>query len=203
MRPRCISDEAILDAARACLLARGPSATVGEIAAQLGVSGPAILKRFGTKEKLITQALISEAPPDLSSGPAPGPWKPQLVAVLLAIERVLQQAVPQLATRRAGGVKASEWVSQDHPRMARRSLRAWLEAARVSHGLAHAELETAADLMVSLVEARGFLGWVEPAWRDSGDEWATRAVDALFGEPARVAPVAAVRRTFRTAKGMR
>jgi len=197
LRPRCISDEAILDAARACLLARGPSATVGEIAAQLGVSGPAILKRFGTKEKLIIQALSSEAPPDLSQGPGNGPWRPQLVAVLLTIERVLQQAVPQLATRRAGGVKASEWVSQDHPRMARRNLRAWLESARISHGLAHAELETAADLLVSLVEARGFLGWVEPTWRDAGDDWATRAVDALFGQPT---PVEARRQPSRTDK---
>jgi AcrR family transcriptional regulator len=177
-----VSDEAILDAARTCLLARGPSATVGEIAARLGVSGPAILKRFGTKENLVARALLSEAPPDLSQGPEPGPLRPQLVAVLLHIERLLLEAVPRVATLRAGGVKASQWLSRNHPRMARRSLLGWLECARRSHDLSHRDLEAAADLLVSLVEARGFLAWIEPTWLDADDQWATRAVDALFGE---------------------
>jgi len=181
MRPRTVSDEEILKAARTCLLTHGPSVAVATIAKRVGITGPAVLKRFGTKERLVNRALLSEAPPDLSSGPKPGPLRPQLVAILLTIERLLYQAAPRLATLRAGGVVASRLWAKAHPRLARRNLLAWLEAARRTHGLAHSDMETAADLLVSLVEARGFLAWIEPTWVGTGDAWAAKAVDALFG----------------------
>ena len=181
MRPRSVSDQEILDAAQACLLAHGPSVAVNVIGERVGISGPAVLKRFGSKENLVARALLSEAPPDLSQGPTSGPLRPQLIAMLLHIERLLLQAAPKLATLRAGGVVASRWLAKPHPRVARRNLLAWLEQARHSHGLSHADLEAAADLLISLVEARGFLAWVEPTWVDAGDSWAARAVDALFG----------------------
>jgi hypothetical protein len=65
--------------------------------------------------------------------------------------------------------------------VARRGLRHWIERAQRSHGLAHPDPETAADLLISLVEARGFISWVEPTWVDAGNEWAPRAVTAVFG----------------------
>ena len=181
MRPRTVTDEDILDAARTCLLDSGPSVTVAAIAERLGVSGPAVLKRFGSKENLVMRALLSEPPPDLSRGPDPGPLRAQLVETLLHTERLLLGAAPKLATLRAGGVKASQWLDKPHPRKARESLRGWLEKARKTHGLSHPDLDAAADLLISLVEARGFLSWVEPTWVEPGDEWASRAVDALFG----------------------
>jgi len=181
MRPRTVSDKNILEAARTCLLDNGPSVTVAAIAERLGVSGPAILKRFGSKENLVMRALLSEPPPDLSNGPGAGPLRAQLVETLLHTERLLLGAVPRLATLRAGGTKASQWLDKPHPRRARASLRGWLEKARKTHGLSHPDLEAAADLLISLVEARGFLSWVEPTWVEPGDAWASRAVDALFG----------------------
>lgn len=183
MRPRTVTDEDILDAARACLLDSGPSVSVAAIGERLGITGPAVLKRFGSKENLVMRALLSEPPPDLSHGPDPGPLRAQLVETLLHIERLLLGAAPKLATMRAGGVKASQWLDRPHPRMARESLRSWLEKARRTHGLSHTDLDAAADLLISLVEARGFLSWVEPTWVEPGDEWASRAVDALFGVP--------------------
>lgn len=181
MRPRSVSDDDILEAARACLLAHGPAVSMSVIGKKVGISGPGVLKRFGSKEELVVRALLSEVPPDLSRGPQSGPLAPQLVALLLSTERRLRQAAPRLATLRAGGVTASKWIGQPRPRLARRSLRGWLEQAQRSHGLAHPDLETAADLLISLVEARGFLSWVEPTWVDAGTEWAARAVTAVFG----------------------
>lgn len=212
MRPRSVSDDDILAAARVCLFARGPSATIEEIAKRVGVSGPAVLKRFGSKEKLVMRALVSEAPPDLSHGPEPGDLRPQLLRVLLHIERMLRQAAPALATMRAGGANVSQWIVNAPPRLARRHVRAWLEQARHSHGLTHPDLETASDLLCSLVEARGFLSWIEPTWVDGEDAWAGRAVDVVFGglqEPAvtrhslrapKVAAKRAPRRAPRTAR---
>jgi len=182
MRPRTVSDEQIIDAARACLLAHGPSVAVTTIGERLGISGPAVLKRFGTKENLVTRALISETPPDFSQGPEPGALRPQLIGILLHIERLLLEAAPRLATMRAGGVRASQWLDRPHPRRARENLLGWLEKARKAHGLTHPDLDAAADLLISLVEARGFLAWVEPTWVEPGEEWAERAVDALFGK---------------------
>jgi AcrR family transcriptional regulator len=183
MRPRLVSDEEILDAAQACLLAHGPSVAVNVIGERVGISGPAVLKRFGSKENLVTRALLSESPPDLSRGPRPGPLQPQLVAVLLHIERLLLKAAPKLATLRAGGIVASRWLAKPHPQVARRNLLSWLKQAGRTHNLNHVDLETAADLLISLVEARGFLAWVEPTWVEPGELWATRAARALFGEP--------------------
>ena len=180
MRPRQVSDEAILEAARNCLLRDGPGVAIARIAEQVGVSAPAVLKRFGTKEQLVTRALLSEAPPDLSPGPDPGALRPQLVAIMLRIEPLVMNAVPRLATSRARGIQGSQWLAKPHPSMARRNLLAWLRKARASHQLRHPDLESAANLLVSLVEARGFLKWVDPAWVKPGRAWAARAVDAIF-----------------------
>jgi AcrR family transcriptional regulator len=180
MRPRRVSDDAILEAARCCLLRDGPGVAIARIAEQVGVSAPAVLKRFGTKEQLVTRALLSEAPPDLSRGPDPGPLRPQLVAIMLRIEPLVMNAVPRLATSRARGIQGSHWLAKPHPSMARRNLLAWLKKARASHELRHPDLEAAANLLVSLVEARGFLSWVDPAWVKPGRAWAAHAVDAIF-----------------------
>jgi len=182
MRPRSVTDEDIIDAARACLLDVGPAVSVAAIGQRLGITGPAVLKRFGSKENLVMRALLSEPPPDLSHGPGSGPLRTQLVETLLHIERLLLGAAPKLATMRAGGVRASQWLDKPHPRKARESLRGWLVKARKTHRLSHPDLDAAADLLISLVEARGFLAWVEPTWVETGDDWACRAVDALFGD---------------------
>jgi AcrR family transcriptional regulator len=182
MRPRRVSDDEILEVARTCLVRYGPAVPITTIAQRLGISGPAVLKRFGTKEQLVTRALLSEAPPDLSQGPEPGPLRPQLVALLLRIERLLLTAAPRLATLRAGGVRGSQWLGEPHPRKARRSLLVWLKKARASHRLSHRDLDAAADLLVSAAEARGFLAWVDPSWVKLGRVWATRTVDAVFGD---------------------
>ena len=198
MRPRLVSDDEILEAARTCLVAHGPSVALSVIGARLGISGPAVLKRFGSKENLVTRALLSEPPPDFSHGPEPGPLRPQLIAILLHTERLLLEAVPRLATMRARGVRASEWLDRPHPRKARGSLLTWLKKARCTHRLVHPDLEAAADLLVSAAEARGFLAWVEPSWVEHGDGWAARAVDALFIE--RTPPVPKGRAGTRTSQ---
>jgi hypothetical protein len=77
--------------------------------------------------------------------------------------------------------------------MACRNLLACLKKPRVSHQLRHADLKVAANLLVSLVEARGFLSWVDPAWVKRGRSWAARAVDAIFPD-LRTQPRATVAR---------
>ena len=67
-RPRQVSDEDILSAARKCFLEHGGSVSTSVIAKSLGISQPALFRRFGTKEKLMIEALL----------PKPSEWPDEL-----------------------------------------------------------------------------------------------------------------------------
>ena len=56
-RPRTVSDEDVLAAARKVFLARGPGAPVSDIAARVGLSQPALFRRFGDKNEILRRAL--------------------------------------------------------------------------------------------------------------------------------------------------
>ncbi len=57
MRPQTVSNEIILETARKIFIENGPHASVEMIAQKLGLSQPALFKRFGTKRKLMIEAL--------------------------------------------------------------------------------------------------------------------------------------------------
>jgi AcrR family transcriptional regulator len=59
-RPVSISDEQILDAARALFTEKGPRATTAEIAERAGVSEGTLFKRFGNKAGLHKVAMTSD-----------------------------------------------------------------------------------------------------------------------------------------------
>lgn len=59
-RPVSISDEQILDAARAVFTEKGPRATTAEIAERAGVSEGILFKRFGSKAGLHKVAMSSD-----------------------------------------------------------------------------------------------------------------------------------------------
>lgn len=56
-RPQKVSDEEIIEAARACILEFGPAVPTSTIAERVDVSAQALLKRFGGKDNLVTAAL--------------------------------------------------------------------------------------------------------------------------------------------------
>ena len=56
-RPRTISDEQIVDAAREAFLEHGFTATTAEIARRAGISEGIIFKRFGSKEELFARTV--------------------------------------------------------------------------------------------------------------------------------------------------
>lgn len=64
-RPRTVSDEEILAAARTIIRRHGPAAPVEAIAAEVGVSQQAVLKRFGTKDALLIAVLRPDPSPAL------------------------------------------------------------------------------------------------------------------------------------------
>jgi AcrR family transcriptional regulator len=100
-RPKQISDEEILEVARECFLTNGISVSAQTIADRVGLSQPALFKRFGTKEELVFQAL---RPPErlpvldwLETVPTPGPFEPQIKELLGRIWETLQFILPRIA----------------------------------------------------------------------------------------------------------
>jgi AcrR family transcriptional regulator len=57
-RPRTISDESLLDAARSVFLEKGYQAPVSEIARRAGVSSATVFLRFETKEHLFVAVIV-------------------------------------------------------------------------------------------------------------------------------------------------
>lgn len=85
-RPQTVSDSQILNTALECFLQHGPEVSTETIARRLNVSGQALLKRFGTKQKLMVAALkqvmLSSSVPELLSGPDDRPVEIQLTELL-------------------------------------------------------------------------------------------------------------------------
>ncbi len=81
-RPQTVSDTQILNTALECFLQHGPEVSTETIARQLNVSPQALLKRFGTKQKLMMSALkqvmLSSSVPELLAEPDDRPVEQQL-----------------------------------------------------------------------------------------------------------------------------
>lgn len=61
-RPRLVSDQQILEATRVAVLEKGAQVSLDAVGEQLGITSPALIKRFGTRQNLLLSALS----PDIS-----------------------------------------------------------------------------------------------------------------------------------------
>ena len=144
-RPRSHSDEEILDAARVCFLAHGPSVSIATIGAQLGLSGPALLHRFGSKKRLLIAAMC----PDPSELPVRALQQPlderpiteQLRDIAEEVTAHMRRIMPHIVVLRAAGISPLEaWSRYEAPPplILHRALSAWLGRAleKLRHRLA-------------------------------------------------------------------
>lgn len=181
-RPRTVTDDAILEATRAAISALGPTVSLREIAARVGLTAPALLKRMGSRDALIERAALPDAPPvvqRMRGGPEPGPTRPQLVSLLRDASATFAHFSPSLLARyaQAGPVYAS--AAPNPFRATREALAGWLLACRP--GLGPAAAAGLADALLGAVEARGLLDHIGgPATLDDGEDWVARLVDALW-----------------------
>src|SRR5262245_35631904 len=93
-RPKEVTNEQIVAAARRCFLKRGAGVSTGVIARELGVSHTTVFNRFGSKKALMVAAL---GPPEtvpwvaaLESGPDERPVRDQLVELGKAMSAYVQ-----------------------------------------------------------------------------------------------------------------
>jgi len=84
-RPRRVSDEEVLSSVRRAVLEHGPSVSMDHIAAELGVTPPAIFRRFGSRNELLIAALKpDEEPSFLAALAAQAGARPLLAAGRIA-----------------------------------------------------------------------------------------------------------------------
>lgn len=165
-RPRLISDEQILATMRETVLEHGPHVSLDAVAAKLHVTGPALLKRFGSRRALMIQALRPPESPELLSllarAPDARPLDQQLDEVLGALWDFITEVLPCIAALRESGIPHDEVfdVKRDSPARFIKLLHRWLEQAR-DRGLVEGEgLEAAATAMLGAVQTRVFTAHV-------------------------------------------
>lgn len=165
-RPRETSDEAILEVAREAFLKEGAGASTIAMARRLGVSQPALFKRFGSKQALMVAALRVPEPAvfaRIEAGPRPDePLQAQLEEIGEALLRYLVEVVRAVAILRGAGLREGEIFEGERPwpRRLHDGMAAWFRAA--THGQADGDA-----LALAFV---GALSQVRFMWSVAGEE---------------------------------
>ena len=189
MRPRQVSDQDILDAARDCFLEHGASCATTVIAERVGLSQAALFKRFGTKQNLMVQAL---GPPEklpwlevIHEGPDDRPVDEQLREIARLIARFFEHKLPeiQILLRAVDPELVREHVIKRGPLPTMMALHGWLVRAR-ERGLVREDLDiqTVMYAMVGGLHSHGMLarmsGGAMP--QRPSDEHADALIDELW-----------------------
>lgn len=173
-RPRTVSDRDALDRARACIVEHGPGVTLSVLSRAIGLSPPALIKRFASKEQLVFRALLPDGPPVWTAALAGPLDEKTLASALRQMCAEFRQVGPALAALRMSPMAVSERFPPGGvgpAAAARRQMAAWLATS------GHRDCDVKADLLVGAAEARGFLTWVGPQMletpgsTDSDEAW--------------------------------
>ncbi len=164
-RPRLITDEQILSTTRACVLQRGAHVSLDTVAEKLGVTGPALLKRFGSRQELLLQAL---RPPtsmpfaqDWLEGPDDRPLDHQLDGLFTNVFAFFEEVVPCVAALRESGIPHDKVFDKKHtPISVIRLMARWVELG-VERGFVESDSpETVATAMLGALQTRAFTAHV-------------------------------------------
>lgn len=177
-RPRQVSDDQILDAARE-LLTEDPSTSTVSIAERVGLSQAALFKRFGTKLGLIRRALDLPEAPDwvavCEAGPDERPVREQLCEIGAELDRFFQRVVPRIAAMKAIGIDLRALFHGQQappPVVGHRALMGWFERAMDRGLLRRTDAGGAALALMGSFQSRAFWQHVGGAWFPpaSGDD---------------------------------
>ena len=162
-RPRQVTNEQILSTTRECVFELGPQVSLDIVAERLGVTSPALLKRFKSRQKLMLESLrpSSELPfrESFGAGPDPKtPFEPQLEALFVAFFDFFTELVPRIVALRESGIPHSKVFDDGRtsPVSGIRALTKWLQQAAEA-GLVKTEAaESAATAMLGALTTRAF-----------------------------------------------
>ncbi len=192
-RPRQVLDEEILEVARACFIEHGASVSTEAIAARLGVSGPALLKRFGSKRELLKAAFsVGTTPPwaqqwlqKVEAGPDEREIPVQILELSLAIDGFFRKMVPAFAVLREAGLTPEELrgSGKDSPPVRSHKMMAgWFRRAQEQGRLRAGDCDVMASLFLSGLQHRYFLAHVSGLHipTEEEDPWLERMVNIFW-----------------------
>lgn len=158
-RPRLVTDEQILSTMRAAVLEHGPTVSLELVSDRLGVTSPALLKRFGTRQHLMLEALKPPEEPtwvkehrDVDDRPLAA----QLEDLFTDIWEFAADVVPCVMALRESGIDVEHWQKAAGPGPLRglAALVHWLGRAKAKGLVAGDDLETAAYTMLGALHLR-------------------------------------------------
>jgi AcrR family transcriptional regulator len=186
-RPRLVSDEQILTATRTAVVEKGAQVSLDAVAQQLGISSPALIKRFGTRQNLLLAALspnlesldaIFERPVDDS------PIEGQLGAVIARLAHYFLETMPHLMTLRECGIShdvLQERIKAPIPLKAVTGLKRWLGSLHARELIEGDMLETVAMAVVGAVMTRVISAHLaQQAWPPKAQRKFQTELAALF-----------------------
>jgi AcrR family transcriptional regulator len=189
-RPREVTDEEILAAARRCFVARGAGVTAAEIGRELGVSHTTLFNRFGSKEGLMLAAL---GPPKdipwiaaLNDGPDKRPIRDQMLAHAKVIAAYFQELQAGLGVLQAAGIDASKAYKvrkgEAPPVQAFRAFVGWLERAQKAGRLGECDVEALASTILAALHGWAFTARVcgESTSAAAGERYVERFIELLW-----------------------
>jgi AcrR family transcriptional regulator len=162
-RPRQVSDEDILDAARACFVQEGPQVATSVIARVVGLSQAALFKRFGTKACLMLRALgLPDRPTwctTADAGPTAAPMPEQLRDLGAEILTFFHDLVPRVWALKASGIQMDQVFGETEvppPIAGQRALAGWFQRAIAAGQLREADANVLAIAFIGNFQARAF-----------------------------------------------
>lgn len=162
-RPRLITDEQILAAMRAAVLRHGPHVSLDVVSKSLGVTTPAVLKRYGNRRTLLLEALRPPAVPawsqELLAGPDARPLPEQFEALFARIWDMFVEVMPCIAALRESGIPPEELFQKgDEPPPLRfiKVLTRWLEKGRAAGRVSGESMDVAATAMLGALQTRAY-----------------------------------------------
>ncbi len=176
-RPPHISDEELLEIALECFLEHGANASAQLIADRVGLSQPALFKRFGTKQELFLRAVL---PPEhlpildwLAANPQPGAFRPQLRELLEQLWGTLSWVLPRVQLLQAARLPRSvvfERYGTAPPKRLIAGIAGFFERAR-AQGQVRPSMnpKLTAFLVFGALMARRFQRDMMPPGTDEGD----------------------------------
>ena len=162
-RPRLITNEQILATTRQAVVEHGASVSLDDVAECLGVTGPALIKRFGSRKELMLGALMPPERPEFFSiferGPDDRPIETQLLELFERMFGFFNEHMPCLMALRELGYDREmfqRWKSHT-PILAMERMTEWLSVAHRRRLIGACNFETVATAMLGALSHRAFL----------------------------------------------
>lgn len=187
-RPRQVSDEQILEAARRVFIEHGPAVSTSVVAKEVGVSAAALFKRFGTKEQLMLRALTPDpqvmfallsAPPSRDR-----PIREQLIELATALNEVLRRVLPAVMVLRNADLDVKKLLHQGAeppPVTMHRLMTQWLARAQEFHLLrTDTSPSTMAYCLMGAVQSRAMLTHLANGTPAFDPDYFNEVMDILF-----------------------